>query len=232
MSQPTTSNVNRGLAWLGIASGLVGVLDIVAMLVILGTWITPEQLGIATKCVWIFPILDQATDLGLSAAIIQRDDHTEERISTVFWLNVMLCVSMFGVLCLVAPPLAESFYHAPIVGSMLIVYGLKLILQNGYTFPMAMMKRQLRFKELSLMKIAANIAEFAGKIGFAWAGFGIWCFVLGPLARTVVYVIGAQLRSPYRPRWIFNLYEAREYVRFGLRSSGSQILYYFYTNID
>ena len=78
-----------------------------------------------------------------------------------------------------------------IVGSMLIVYGLKLILQNGYTFPLAMLKRQLRFKELSMIKVVANMAEFAGKVGFAWAGFSIWCFVLGPLARTVVYVVGA-----------------------------------------
>ncbi len=227
-----STNVSRGLAWLGIASGLVGVLDIVAMLVIVNTWISTEELGIATKCIWIFPILDQATDLGLSAAIIQRDDHTEERISTVFWINVILCVSMFVLLCLLAPPIATHFYDAPIVGSMLIAYGVKLILQNGYTFPNAMLKRQLRFKELGTIKILANLAEFIGKVGFAAAGFGIWCFVLGPLARTVVYIIGAQKASPYRPRWMFNLREARDYVTFGLRSSGSQILFYIYTNVD
>ncbi len=232
MSQPVSTNVSRGLAWLGVANGLVGVLDIVAMLLILNFWITPEELGIATKCVWIFPILDQATDLGLSAAIIQRDDHTDERISTVFWINVMLCVSMFGVLCIGAPFLAREVYHAEIVGWMLIAYGLKLILQNGYTFPFAMLKRQLRFKELSMFRVIANTAEFLGKVGFAWAGFGIWCFVLGPLARTVVYIVCAQVAAPYRPRWMFNLREARDYVTFGLRSSASQILYYFYTNID
>jgi len=230
--QGMSTSVSRGLAWLGIASGLVGVLDIAATLIILNVWISAADYGIATKCIWIFPILDQATDLGLSAAIIQRDDHTDERISTVFWINVILCVSMFGLLCLVAPIVAREFYGHAIVGWMLIAYGVKLILQNGYTFPNAMMKRELRFKELSIIKVFANLAEFLGKVGFAAAGFGIWCFVLGPLARTVVYVIGAQLRAPYRPRWLFNLREAREYIMFGLRSSGSQILFYFYTNVD
>ena len=172
--KPVSTNVSRGLAWLGIASGLVGVLDIVAMLVIVNTWVTKAEFGIATNCVWIFPILDQATDAGLSAAIIQRDDHTEERISTVFWINVMLCVSMFGVLCVGAPILARELYGAEIIGSMLIAYGVKLILQNGYTFPFAMLKRQLRFKELSMFRVIANTAEFLGKVGFAWGGFGIW----------------------------------------------------------
>jgi O-antigen/teichoic acid export membrane protein len=227
-----STHVNRGLAWLGIGSTAVGLLDIVATLIILNNWISTEQYGIATQCIWIFPLLDQATDLGLSSALIQRDDHTPARISTVFWVNVLLSLAVMAILVPVAPLAAVHFYGNEIVGWMLIAYGCKLIIHNGYLIPMAMLKRELRFKELSMLKIIANLAEFFGKVGFAWAGFGIWCFVLGPLARTIVYVIGAQLRSPYRPRASFNLRDAKEYVRFGMRTSGSQILFYFYTNID
>ncbi|HEX5062335.1 MAG TPA: lipopolysaccharide biosynthesis protein [Kofleriaceae bacterium] len=227
-----STRVNRGLAWLGFASTAVGLLDIVAMLLILNFWISKADLGIATMAVWIFPILDQATELGLSAALIQRDDHTETRTSTVFWVNLMLSLAAFLLLVAGAPPLAKHFYHQAIVGWMLIAYGSKLLLQNAYIIPTAMMKRELRFKELSIIKLLANIAEFFGKVGFAWAGFGIWCYVLGPLARTLVYAVGLQWCSPYRPRMSFNLADARDYVRFGLRTSGSQILFYFYTNID
>ncbi len=231
-SDGMSTRVHRGLAWLGIANSLVGVLDIVAMLVILNTWISAEEYGIATKCIWIFPILDQISDLGLSAALIQRDDHTPSRIATVFWINMLLSAALFGLLAAVAPVVAREFYGHAIVGSMLIAYGGKLLLQNGYFIPMAMLKRQLRFKELSIIKILANLAEFAGKVGFAAAGFGIWCFVLGPLARTVVYIVGTQARYTYRPRALFSLRDARDYVTFGLRSSGSQIMFYFYTNVD
>jgi PST family polysaccharide transporter len=93
------------------------------------------------------------------------------------------------------------------------------------------MKRELRFKELSIVRIIANVAEFVGKVGFAWAGFGLWCFVLGPLCRVLVTGIGAQLYHPWRPKLIFRFREAREYVTFGLQSSGSQILFHFYTNV-
>jgi O-antigen/teichoic acid export membrane protein len=226
-----STNVNRGLAWLGFASTAVGLLDLVALLIILNNWISTDEYGIATLCLWMFPVLDQATDLGLSAALIQRDDHTEERVSTVFWVNVLLSSGLFVVLFGVAPIVSKIFGHA-IVGYMLLAYGLKLLFQNGYLIPIAMLKRELRFKELAIVKIIANLAEFFGKVGFAWAGFGIWCFVLGPLARTLVYVVGTQLCAPYRPRWLLNLAAAKDYLAFGLRTSGSQILFYFYTNVD
>jgi O-antigen/teichoic acid export membrane protein len=225
------THVNRGLAWIGIASSLVGILDIVAILVILNNWVSQTQYGIATLVVWVFPILDQATDLGLSAAVIQREDHDDTKISTVFWINLMTAVAMFSLLCGFAP-IAAHIYDHEIIGWMLVAYGTKLLWQNIYFIPLALMKRELRFKELSIIRIIANFAEFAGKVGFAAAGFGIWCFVLGPLCRVFVTGIGAQLRHPWRPKWIFNFGAAKEYVMFGLKSSGSQILYYFYTNID
>jgi O-antigen/teichoic acid export membrane protein len=227
-----SASVNRGLAWIGAVSSLVGVLDIVAILVILNVWVSDVEYGIATKCIWIFPILDQATDLGLSAAVIQREDHTDVKLSTVFWINLAIATTLFLIILVGAPLLATHFYGHAIVGWMLIAYGTKLLWQNIYFIPLAMMKRELRFKELSVIRVIANIAEFAGKIGFAWAGFGIWCFVLGPLARVLVTGIGAQLRHPWRPKLVFKLAEAKDYVTFGMKTSGSQILFYFYTNID
>ncbi|MDQ3368752.1 MAG: oligosaccharide flippase family protein [Myxococcota bacterium] len=226
-----TTNVNRGLAWIGVASSLVGILDLVAILVILNNYVSQRDYGIATLVVWIFPILDQATDLGLSAAVIQRDDHDDAKISTVFWINLAAAMVMFGLLAAFAP-LAAHIYGHDIIGWMLIVYGTKLLWQNVYFIPLAMMKRELRFKELSVIRILANLAEFVGKVGFAAAGFGIWCFVLGPLCRVFVTGVGAQLRHPWRPKLILRLRDAKEYVMFGLKSSGSQILFYFYTNVD
>src|SRR6185503_18864536 len=118
-----STNVNRGLAWLGFASTAVGLLDIVALLVILNNWISTEQYGIATLCLWIFPLLDQATDLGLSSAVIQRDDHTEERISTVFWVNVMLSVLLALLLAFVVGPILSLIQGQPILTWLLAAYG-------------------------------------------------------------------------------------------------------------
>src|SRR5688572_27483408 len=134
------THVSRGLAWVGTASSLVGILDFLAILIILRFWVDADQYGIATKAVWIFPILDQATDLGLSAAVIQRDNNDKDTISTVFWINLMSAAALFGVLVLVAPMVFTGKYE--IVAWLLIAYGSKLVWQNVYFIPAALMKKE------------------------------------------------------------------------------------------
>jgi O-antigen/teichoic acid export membrane protein len=163
--------------------------------------------------------------------VIQRGDHDPDKISTVFWINLTLAVILFCALLAIAPLVGDAYGH-PIIGYMMIAYGSKLVWQNVYFIPAALIKRELRFKEWSIIRILANTAELAGKVGFAWAGFGIWCFVLGPLCRVLVTGIGCQICHPWRPRFVLRVRDAREYIQFGLRSSGSQILFYFYTNVD
>lgn len=225
-------HVSRSLAWVGLASSLVGILDFLAILIILKYWIPPEQYGIATKAVWIFPILDYATDLGLSSAVVQKEEADPETVSTVFWINLALGTALFAVIALTAPFIAVEFYGHAIIGWMLITYGTKLVWQNVYFVPAALMRRELRFRELSIIRILANVAEFGAKIGFAATGFGIWCFVAGPLARVAVTGIGCQLRHPWRPRFVFQLRKTWSHVAFGVRTAGSQILLQFYTNVD
>jgi O-antigen/teichoic acid export membrane protein len=229
--QHTAQKVNRGLAWVGAASTVVSLLDIAAVFLVQAVgWVSFEQYGIQSLAYTMFAALDVAADLGIAAAVIQRDDHTEDKLSTVFWLNLMLSTALFGVLCVVGPLLGKLHGHA-VVGTLFIAYGGKLVFQNIYSLPSALMKKQLRFGELSLIRITANVVEAAVKIGLApfWP---LWCFTLGALSRVLVTGVLIQWRQPFRPKWVFKLREAADYARFGMRQSASQILYYVYTNLD
>src|SRR5262249_4846038 len=221
----------RGLAWIGLGSTLIGVLDLGAQMIILHFFLTPAEFGIAALATALVPLLDQATDLGLSSAVIQRDDHSPEKIAAVFWLSVLMSALLFGVIA-VAGPIYARWQGYPVIGAMLLAYGGKLLFQNAYMIPFAMMRRELRFKEVSLIRIVANVVEAGAKVAFAAAGLGAWCFVLAALLRAAAVGIGVQLRHPWRPRFAFRLREASAYARFGATASASQLLFYFYTNAD
>lgn len=225
-------SVHRGIAWASLASSLVGVLDILATILIVGLWLTKEQFGVAVLAISVFPVLDIATDLGLAAAVIQRDDHSKSRISTVFWLNLGMSVSLFALLALGIGPLIAHIQGKDVIAGLLTAYGAKLIWQNVYFLPYALMKKELRFKELSVIRIIANFAEFAGKVGAAASGLGIWCFIIGPLCRVFVTGIGVQIRHPWRPSFIFKWSEGWEYAKFGLKTSAHKILFRLYSVID
>ena len=225
------NDVNRGLAWIGLASSLVGILDFLALLILSAFWIGPDAYGTATIAIAVFPVLDQLTDLGLSSAVIQRERRDPDIISSVFWINLTIAGVLFALLLAMSGPVGTLFESATI-GTMLIVYGTKLLWQNVYFIPVALMKKDLRFKELSVIRIIANLTEFAGKVGFAAAGLGVWAFVLGPLGRVLVTGIGAQICNPWRPRFVLKLRATWDYVTFGLKASASQILFSLYTNAD
>lgn len=226
------ARVNRGLAWVGVASSMVGLLDLLAFAILIQFWITQKQVGVATLAVSLFPLLDIITDLGLTAAVIQREDHTEQRISTLFWLNLFMSLILGLLLGTVVGPLLSAFHGKPILTWLLAAYGGKLVWQNVYFIPYALMKRELRFKELSVLRIVANVAEFSGKIGFAWAGFGVWCFVLGPLCRVLVTGVGIQILHPWRPRLVLNLRDALDWTAYGMKTSASKILFHLYSKVD
>ncbi len=65
-SKRMDTHVNRGLAWIGVASSLVGILDLLAILIILNTWISAEEYGIATKCVCDTTSVSRKSAVGVS----------------------------------------------------------------------------------------------------------------------------------------------------------------------
>jgi O-antigen/teichoic acid export membrane protein len=224
--------VNRGLAWVGIGSSMVGLLDLLGYFILVSFWITPEQLGIAILATSLFPVLDIITDLGLTAAVIQREDHTEDRISTVFWLNMFMSIALALVLSFAVGPVLSSWHKEPVLTWMLAAYGGKLVWQNVYFIPYSLMRRELRFKELQILRIVANLAEFGAKIGFAATGFGVWSLVLGPLCRVLVTGVGIQILHPWRPRMVLRVRDALDWTSYGLKTSASRILFHLYSNVD
>jgi len=60
--------LRRGTAWVGIASGLSGVFDLLSTLACLWLWVSYAELGIATTAIALFPVLDRVAQLGLGQA--------------------------------------------------------------------------------------------------------------------------------------------------------------------
>ena len=200
-------------------------------MLVMALWVPVEDWGIAALAFPFYTMLDTAADLGVTSSLIQRDDHTPERVSTVFWLNMMISGALF-LLLLVLGPLYGWFVSHSVVGWLLIAYGGKLIFQNVYAIPFAMLRKQLRFNDIAVARVAAHLSESVARCVFAALGFTIWCFTLAALSRAFVFGVIMQARHPFLPRFVFKPREVVHYVRFGLRTAASQVLYQLYTNLD
>lgn len=225
------AQVNRGVAWAAAAQAVIAVGDLVSQMVVVALLIPAEHLGIATAAVAFYTLLDTAADFGVASALIQKDDHTPDRVSTVFWFNLLVSSGLF-VLLLVLGPLYGHLQGKPVVGWLLVAYGGKLLFQNVYSIPFAMLRKELRFADIAKARVVAHLAESVGRIVFAALGATIWCWTLAALTRAVTFGVIVQARHPFLPRLVFKPREVIEYVRFGMRTAASQILYQLYTNLD
>ena len=226
-----STKVNRGVAWAAGAQAVIAVADLVSQLLVVALWIPKGDLGIAGAAMVFYTALDYIADLGVSSALIQRDDHTPERVSTVFWFNLLVSSGLLVVLLGVGP-LYGWVLGEPMVGWLLAAYGAKLLLQNVYAIPFALLRKELRFSDIAKARVAAHLAESAARIAFAAAGATIWCWTFAALTRAVVFGVIVQLRHPFLPKLVFRPREIWPYVRFGLRTAASNVLYQLYTSMD
>jgi O-antigen/teichoic acid export membrane protein len=226
-----STKVNRGVAWAGAAQAVIAIADFLSQLAVLRWWVSPDDFGIALGAMAFYTALDYIADLGVSSALIQHDDHTSERVSTMFWFNLLITGGLFVVLLGIGP-LYGWLVHQSVVGWLLIGYGGKLLLQNIYSIPFAMLKKELRYGEIAKARMAAHLAESAARIAFAAMGYTIWCWTFAALTRALVFGVIIQIIHPFVPKAVFKLREAAHYVRFGLRTAASNVLYYVYTSMD
>ena len=130
-------------------------------------------------------------------------------------------------------PLYGHIIGYPIVGWLLVAYGGKLIFQNVYAIPFALLRKELRFDEIAMARVvgAPRRERRARRV----RGDGRHDLVLRrsrALTRAFVFGVIMQLRHPFFPQLVFRPREVMEYVRFGMRTAASQVLYQLYTNLD
>jgi O-antigen/teichoic acid export membrane protein len=226
-----STQVNRGVAWAAAAQAVIAISDLISQLVVLAFWVGASDYGIASGAITLYTLLDTAADFGVTSALIQRDDHTPERVSTVFWFNLLVSSGLFALL-LVLGPLYGYLQGEAVLGWLLIAYGGKLVFQNVYAIPFALLRKELRFADIAKARMVAHLAESVGRVVFAALGATVWCWTLAALTRAFVFGVIMQLRHPFFPRLVFRPREVFDYVRFGMRTAASQILFRLYTSVD
>jgi polysaccharide transporter, PST family len=225
------TKVSRGIAWTAGAQAVIAVADLLSQLIVVALWVSADDYGIAFAAIPFYAALDNIADLGVSSALIQHDDHTPERVSTVFWINVLISAGLFVALLGIGPLYGHWVKH-PIVGTLLSAYGVKLLIQNIYAIPFAMLRKELRYNDIAKARIVAHLSESAARLVFAYLGFTIWCWTLAALTRALVFGIIVQLRHPFLPRFVFKPRDVMPYIKFGVRTAASNVLYQVYTSMD
>ncbi|MRR18423.1 MAG: colanic acid exporter, partial [Deltaproteobacteria bacterium] len=220
------------MKWNGVATGVTAGLQFVT-LIVLARILAPADFGVMGMIMVVIGFAQAFADMGLSNAIIHRQDTSADQLSSLYWLNVLAGVGVFAVICAGAP-LVVRFYHEPRLQNLLYLTALIfLITPLGQQFQI-LMQKELRFEGLAKTGIASAAANSVVAVTLAFGGFGVYSLIWGQLAGAAVKVV-LLLKigwGDWRPRFHYARRDIKGYASFGLYQMGERTINYFNANLD
>ena len=111
MSSDLKKKAVRGAGWLAFGQIARQVVNLV-LTGVLARLVLPEAFGLIGMAGVLTGLVEVFGDMGLSAAIIQRKDVTEEELSSVFYASAAWGLLLAAITAALSP-LVAAFYHKP-----------------------------------------------------------------------------------------------------------------------
>ncbi len=202
-------------------------------LAIVARFLSPKDFGLMAIVMVILGFVSAFADLGISNALIHRQDVTKEELSSLYWLNVLGGIVMFVVSSFASPFIAK-FYNEPELTRLIILVSLTFIIQSFAQQFNMLLQKELRFREIARIEIVNKIFSFLITVYLAYIGFGVDALVYGALASSLVQTLQflpIGLRE-YKPDLRFKFNEIRSFLSFGAYQMGERTVNYFNYQID
>jgi PST family polysaccharide transporter len=203
----------------------------VGSLMMLARLLEPKDFGLVGMVTVLTGVLHLFRDFGLSAATVQRVDVTEEQISTLFWINVLVG-AILGLLAVVSAPVIAVFYHES------RLFGVTAVLATGFLFNAAgvqhsaILQRQMRFTALATIDVTSLALSIAVGIGMAIGGYGYWSLVVMQVTLPLVATVCLWLTTAWIPGRPHKRVGIRSMLRFGGTITLNGVVVYVAYNFD
>lgn len=190
---------SKGVAWMAVGNWVEQAVNL-AVFVALARLLGAEEFGHVAMAVTFIILAEALVRETISEVLIADEDLTPERTNAVFWLLVCGSVLLATFMFFMSWPVAV-FYGQDIVGPLLRALAVSVVLVAFAAVPVAILRRELKFRILSLRAIAGVVAGGAMGVTMAWFGFGVWSLVFHHLTLVTVNTIMAVTAVTWRPGW-------------------------------
>lgn len=184
------------------------------IIIALARLLTPEEFGTVALLSLFLGIATVLADGGFSTALIQRRDATHVDESSVFWVNLAAGLLLSTAIFLLAPVLA-TFYGSAVLEPLTRWMSLGVLLSALGAVPHALIVKQLGFRTLLVVGLAATVTSGMVALLLAWYDHGIWALAGQYLTFAAVSTALLWILGGWRPGLVFSTDSARRLFGFG-----------------
>lgn len=200
-SEPLRKRVLQGSAYLTIRNGVSVLLSLVGS-VLVTRIVGPDSYGLFMAASSIFAYLNTLISPGVVAYLIrEQSSESVEQYHLAFWwllgLGSVMTALASGVV-LVLSAISEQDASFVLMAVLLFIW---LPVAQISAVPQAILERDLDYRGLATVQIAAQVGTYALTIPLAQLGLGKWALVAGFWAGQTIQAVGYYAKARYYPRW-------------------------------
>ncbi len=223
---------STGVKWVTLAKFInigVGILRIS----ILTRFLDKADFGLMAIVYFIVGFADLFMDMGVSTAILHKQNINEKEYSSLYWLNFMVSILLY-IIAVLAAPWVASYYKEPELSLLVPLVAINFILSAiGRQFNIVYQK-ELNFYVITVIEIIAVVFSLIVAVVLAIYGLGVYALAYSTIAQFAVYnllflYLGFKRN---RVRFHFSLKETYPFLRIGVYQMGGQIINYCSKELD
>jgi PST family polysaccharide transporter len=192
-----TRAIGGGIAWMAAANWTEQAVNFIVF-TILARMLGAEALGtVAMAFVFVF-LSEVVVRESVSEGLISAETATDADRNVAFWTLAALGIALMLALWLMAGTIAELF-GVEVVAGLVAALALTIPLIAVTAVPVAILRRDMRFRALSIRAVLGVLAGGVAGVGMAFAGYGVWSLIGQRLAQVGVNAVLAWSASGWMP---------------------------------
>lgn len=192
---------------------------------ILARLLVPEDFGLMAIVTAIIGVAAILSDMGISSALIQRQEVTQQQLSSLYWLNVVAGFVMMLILAAVSP-LISKFYGDTRLTSLVIITSSVFFIGAISQQLKITSSKSLHFAKQSYIEVISASVGFLSSTGLAYSGYGVfslaWANVISALLNTLL--VWLMLSNGWRPQFRLQIKEIMDFLKFGAFMVGNNLV--------
>lgn len=200
-------------------------------MITLARLLDPKEFGLIAMVTVFSNFFLIVNDIGISSAIIQKKDVTEEDLSSGFWVNLVEGLIITGLFFVLAPVIA-GFYSNSALRPIIMVVSVIFTISSLGMIQYALLSKKMDFRTLAVVEIASVTLGGGVAVALAATGFGVWSIVAQMLTSCFVMTALLLLLSNWKPKLILRWQSTKKLLSFGLPVAGFHLVNYFNRNLD
>lgn len=205
----------RGFLWGGLNNGAVQVLGALFGIFLLRL-LSPSDYGKIAMLTVFANLASTLQESGFMAALCNLKNPTHRDYNAVFWFNIMMGGSLYLLLYLCAPLIADFYHDADLLWLSRYMF-LGFFITSFGTVQRAWLFRNMMNKQTCIIAIVSLVVSNVVGILMAWLGYAFWGLATQSLLFVSCMVLMNWYYSPWRPSLHIDLRPAWQMFGFSSR---------------